>query len=112
MPVMRKIWKYLRNPTPEERQWLAILEGEKRASRMIIEYNEHRHEIENKIRQEAGSIETAKKLQTMKRDTINEINRSLFFSQISIDFFLAQWYVVKFIECHNCRQILASCSIS
>ena len=74
MPVMRKIWKYLRNPTPEERQWLTILYGIE-ANKIIIEYNEHRHEIQNRIRREAGGIETAgnKKLQRMKMDTINEL---------------------------------------
>jgi hypothetical protein len=74
MPVMRKIWKYLRNPTPEERQWLTILYGDE-TNKIIIEYNEHRYEIQNKIRQEAGGIEVAvnKKLQRMKMDIINEI---------------------------------------
>jgi hypothetical protein len=45
MPVMRKIWKYLRNPTSEERKWLILVEGETRANRIIIEDTEHRHEI-------------------------------------------------------------------
>jgi DNA-binding HxlR family transcriptional regulator len=79
MPVMRKLWKYHRYPTPEERQWLTMLEGEVRVNRLIIEYNEYRQEIGNKIRQEAGGIETVvnKKLHRMKMNTINEIEDQL-----------------------------------
>jgi hypothetical protein len=78
-PMMRKLWKYHRFPTPEERQWLTMLEGEIQVNRLIIEYNEHRQEMEDKIRQEVGGIEMAvnKKLQKMKTNSINEIEDQL-----------------------------------
>lgn len=71
MPVMRSIWKYLRNPKPEERKWLTLLEGEMRANRIIIEDNDHRREVENEIRRSVGGIETAAK-DTLKKKRIEK----------------------------------------
>lgn len=73
MPVLRNIWKYIRNPTPEEREWLTILEGKIQADKIIIDDNEHRREMENGIRRTAGGVETvANKL--MKKKKIEKIN--------------------------------------
>jgi hypothetical protein len=86
MPVMRKIWKYLRNPTPEERQWLTILYGDE-TNKIIIEYNEHRHELENETRKKAQGIETVAKsmLNKKKINTINEIEEQVKSIQEDLD---------------------------
>ena len=60
MPILHAIWKYLRNPTMEERNWLILTEGEARANKIIIEDVEHRREIESEIRKEALGIEDAR----------------------------------------------------
>lgn len=75
MPILRNIWNYIRNPTPEERMWLTLLEGEIRANKIIIDENEHRREMEKEIRRTAGGVETvAKKLMLKKKiEKRNEI---------------------------------------
>jgi DNA-binding HxlR family transcriptional regulator len=75
MLVLRNIWKYIRNPTPEERGWLTLLEGGIRADKIIIDEYEHRREMENGIRRTAGGVETVtNKLMHKKRiEKINEI---------------------------------------
>lgn len=47
--IMIEIWNYIRNPKPEERSWLIVLEGEKEANRIIIEAASHRQEIIGRI---------------------------------------------------------------
>jgi hypothetical protein len=47
--IMIEIWNYIRNPKPEERSWLIVLEGEKEANRIIIEATSHRQEIISRI---------------------------------------------------------------
>ena len=75
MPILRNIWKYIRNPTSEERNWLTLVEGEIRADKIIIDDDEHRREMENEIRRTAGGVETvAKKLMKIKKiEKINEV---------------------------------------
>jgi hypothetical protein len=75
MPVLRTIWKYIRNPTLEERGWLTLLEGEIRADKIIIDENEHRRERENGIRRTAGGVEIeANWLRRKKKiEKLNEI---------------------------------------
>ena len=58
MPIMHKIWKYLRNPTAEERKWLTLAGKEKEANIIMIGENEHRREIETGIRHKSSGIET------------------------------------------------------
>lgn len=75
MPIMYKIWKYLRNPTSEERKWLTLLEGEQQANKVIIDKIEHRHEWENEIRHKSSGIETINrnKLREKRIEKIYEI---------------------------------------
>jgi len=74
-PILRNIWKYIRNPTLEERKWLTLVEGEIRANRIIIDDDEHSREMENGIRRTAGWVETVanKLMQKKKIEKINEI---------------------------------------
>jgi DNA-binding HxlR family transcriptional regulator len=70
MPVMRKIWKYLRNPTSEERNWLILVEGETRANRIIIEDTEHRHEIVTTLKNKKSekTIEIKSKVRSIQEE--------------------------------------------
>jgi hypothetical protein len=70
MPVMRKIWKYLRNPTSEERKWLILVEGETRANRIIIEDTEHRHEIVTTLKNKKSekTIEIKSKVRSIQEE--------------------------------------------
>jgi len=79
IPVMRSIWKYLRDPIPEERKWLTLLEGGDRANKIIIEDNGHRREVENAIRRSVGGIEIATRhaLKDKKIEKRNEIETRL-----------------------------------
>ena len=83
MPTMRKIWKYLRRPTAEERNWLIMLKGEVAADRTIIEDSEHRSELVSDIRKKADGIETVvnKMLQVKKKEKRKEIEDQLKFLQ-------------------------------
>ena len=79
MPIMHKIWKYLRNPTAEERKWLTLLEGEKEANIIMIGENEHRREIETGIRHKSSGIETvaATKLREKKTEIAVQVESML-----------------------------------
>lgn len=83
MPTMRKIWKYLRRPTSEERDWLVMLKGEVAKNRIIIEDTQHRLELENEIRRKASGIETIanKTLKEKKSEKRKEIEDQLKFLQ-------------------------------
>lgn len=87
MPVMRSIWKYLRNPTTEEWNWLSLLEGKIGARRIMIEDTEHRHEIESEIRQTASGIEIAakKRLREKKIEKLKEIESQVTTLQEELD---------------------------
>ena len=77
MPVIRNIWKYIRNPTFEERKWLTVLEGEIRASKIISEEYDHRRKMEDEIRRTVGGIVTVtrKISQNKKIEKAMEIER-------------------------------------
>lgn len=79
MPIMHKIWKYLRNPTAEERKWLTLLEGEKEANIIMIDENEHRREMETGIRHKSSGIETvaATKLREKKTEIAVQVESML-----------------------------------
>jgi hypothetical protein len=79
IPVMRNIWKNIRNPTSEEKNWLTLLEGPIQANKIIIEDIGERHQIESEIRQKTSGIETAsnKMLRERKREKTEEIDRQL-----------------------------------
>ena len=63
MPVMRKIWKYLRKPTADEKKWLVMLKGETAANRIIIEDIGHRlASLQEKKREKRIEIENQLKL--------------------------------------------------
>lgn len=84
---MPKIWKYLRRPTAEERNWLVMLRGEVAADRTIIEDMQHRLELKNEIRRKAGGIETGvnKMLQEKEKEKRIEIEDQLKFLQEKIN---------------------------
>ena len=87
MPTMRKIWKYLRRPTAEERNWLIMLKGEVATDRTIIEDAERRLELVSDIRKKAGGIETGvnKMLQVKKKEKRIEIEDQLKLLQEELD---------------------------
>ena len=63
MPILRNIWKYLRNPTAEERNWLTLLEGEIRAHRIIIDDTNIGMKRRMKLRTASGVETVAKKVE-------------------------------------------------
>jgi len=77
MPVMRKIWKYLRNPTSEERKWLILVEGETRANRIIIEDTEHRHEIVTTLKNKKSekTIEIERQVKSIQEELNGDIEK-------------------------------------
>ena len=69
MPVMRKIWKYLRKPTADEKKWLVMLKGETAANRIIIEDIGHRlASLQEKKREKRIEIENQLKLMQEELD--------------------------------------------
>lgn len=78
MPVMRKIWKYLRYPTSEERNWLTYVEGDIGANRIIIEDTEHRQKT-------MGVDMTGNLLRNKKIEKTKEIESQVRYLQDELD---------------------------
>jgi hypothetical protein len=96
MPVMRKIWRYLRRPTAVEKQWLVMLYGKPAADIIIREDIQHRLEMDNETRKNAGGIDTGanKMLREKKKGKRLEIEDQLEFLQEELNY---QMNAYKFI---------------
>ena len=110
MPILRNIWKYIRDPKPEERVWLTLLEGEIRADKIIIEENEHRREIDSEIRRKASGIEMVAKnmLRNKKSEKTIEIESRLRSIQEELNGYMKtyEFIIKRYKSLHNIFEIM------